>query len=102
MHDSSKQNFIERFTSIGPDEFYIFLVKYADSRISDNTINSGTSPEVELLNYSNQFSQIYKREKKDIHKLISFSFKRAANKTYRTLYKKKLIKKSSKFLNLVE
>lgn len=102
MQNTSKQHFIQKFETAGPEEFYLILFRYAQARISENTINKGPSPEVELLNYSNQFLQIYRRENKEIYKLISYAFRRAAHKTYRTMVKQKLIKRSNKFLNLVE
>ena len=102
MQNSSKQFFVQRFEASGPVKFYEFFVKYANTRINENTINKATSPEIELLNYSNQFLQIYRRENKDIYREISFCFRRAANKTYRIMIKKKLIKRSNSFLNLVE
>jgi hypothetical protein len=102
MQNTSKQHFIEKFETAGPEEFYLILFRYAQARISENTINKGPSPEVELLNYSNQFMQIYRRENKESYKLISYAFRRAAHKAYRMMVKQKLIKRSNKFLNLVE
>lgn len=102
MQSNSKQLFVQRFETGGPEEFYAFLIQYVDSKIVDGTIGKSLSPEMELLNYSNQFLQIYKRENKDIYREISFCFRRAAQKTYRMLLKKKLIKRNTKFLNLVE
>lgn len=105
MQNTSKQHFIEKFETAGPEEFYLILFRYAEARIAENSVNKGSkgpSPEFELLNYSNQFFQIYKRENKEIYKLISYAFRRAANKTYRKMVKQKLIKRSNKFLNLVE
>lgn len=102
MQLHSKNHFIKKFEAAGPQEFYSILFRYAQARISENTINKGPSPEIELLNYSNQFLQIYRRENKDIYRLISFAFRRAAHKTYRVMLKQNLIKKSNKFLNLVE
>ncbi len=102
MQNTSKQHFIQKFETAGPEEFYLILFRYAQARISENTVNKGTSPEVELLNYSNQFLQIYRRENKEIYKHISYAFRRAAHKTYRMMVKQKLIKRSNKFLNLVE
>lgn len=102
MQNTSKQHFIKKFESAGPEEFYLILYRYAQTRIAENTINKGPSPEVELLNYSNQFLQIYRRENKEIYRLISYAFRRAAHKAYREMLKKKIIKKSNKFLNLVE
>lgn len=102
MQNTSKQLFIQRFETAGPEEFYIFLIRYAETRVVENTVSKGTSPEIELLNYSNQFLQIYKRENKEIYRDISHAFKRAAHKAYRLMLKKNLIKKNNKFLNLVE
>ncbi len=102
MQNTSKQHFIQKFETAGPEEFYLILFRYAEARIAENSINKGPSPEVELLNYSNQFFQIYKRENKEIYKLISYAFRRAAHKTYRKMVKAKLIKRNNKFLNLVE
>ena len=103
MQNASKQHFIQRFENGGPQDFYLFLLSYAQTRIAENTISKGTSPEIELFNYSEQFIQIYRRENKIIYREISYSFRRAAFKTYRHMLKQKLIKKNSKFyLNLVE
>lgn len=102
MQNTSKQQFIERFETAGPEEFYLLLFRYAETRINENSISKGTSPEIELLNYSNQFLQIYRRENKEIYRLISFAFRRAANKAYRLMVRKNIIKRNNKFLNLVE
>jgi hypothetical protein len=102
MQNASKQLFVQRFENVGPAEFYTFLTRYADTRISENAVNKGTSPEVELLNYATQFIQIYRRENKEIYREIAFCFRRAAHKAYRQMVKNKLIKRNNKFLNLVE
>lgn len=101
MQTSSKQHFVQRFEDAGPEEFYLLLYRYAQTRVSEGAMTKGTSPEVELLNYSNQFLQIYRRENKEIYSQISHAFRRAAHKAYRMMLKKGIIKKSNKFLNVV-
>lgn len=102
MQNTSKQVFVQRFEADGPEEFYIFLVHYVDTRIKDGSGNKAISPEMELINYSDQFLQIFRRENKEIYREISRCFRRAAHKAYRKLLRKKIIKKNTKFLRLVE
>lgn len=106
MEKASQQKFRKKFETVGPEEFYTLLCDYAKAKIEEieknSSLEENISPEAELLNLSNQFWQIYKREEKNIYKEISYVFKRAANKTYRMLLRKKMIKKSNKFLNLVQ
>jgi len=102
MQNTSKQVFVEKFETGGPEKFYIFLLHYVDARIKDGSGNKAISPEMELLNYSSQFLQIFRRENKEIYREISYCFRRAAHKAYRNLLNKKIIKQNIKFLSLVK
>lgn len=105
--EESKKIFIDKFSSFGDEKFYQFLLNYAIGKIADGNFKkkynkSENSPEKELLSYYDKFLFLYRNENNIIYLDIAKLFRRAANKIYRILLKKKVIKKSNIFFNLVE
>jgi hypothetical protein len=126
MLEKNKVLFIERYTTFGDKAFYKFLLSYAiehlanelalkkeiaETTVDDLTVKSELTkpetitkkiyPHIELLNYSNQFIQYYRREKNALYLEIAACFRRAANKIYRLMLKKNLIQVNNKFLNII-
>ena len=61
----------------------------------------GTSPEVDFLNYYDQFIILYRREGEEIYLDLARIFRRAAHKVYRVMLKSQMTEKNQRFLNLV-
>lgn len=99
-----KNDFISKYLAQGEDKFYKFLLLYALNKIilmkQDNY--SGPSPEIELIELYEKFLLIYRREGNEDYFAVAKLFRKAAHKIYRTMFNKGLIKKNSKFLNLVK
>lgn len=97
MKDELKQKIIHHYLTIGPEQFYSWLIAYARDQIE-----IGASPHFDLLNRSKQFFQIYRSSKEEVYRELSFIFRRASNKIYRIMLKRQLINPNRrKFFNLV-
>lgn len=98
-----KINYVSQYNAFGPERFYRFLLSEAGSEISKikNGEYKGTSPELRLLETSDKYLQLFRREGNDIHLDLSRIFRRAGHRIYRVMLKSKMIGKSIKFLNLV-
>lgn len=99
ISDDVKKLFISKYSLVGHDSFYSFLINYATNKVLEK---KDISPEIELLNYYDRFLLLYRQEKKDIYIEIAKAFRRAAHKVYRIRLKRKETYKSKKFLNLVK
>jgi len=99
-----KKLFINKYSAVGEEKFYKFLITYALNRIvdfSDKNNDKKYNPALELLDYYDMFLKLYRREGEDIYLDLAKQFRRAAHKIYRIILKKKLSDKNNKFLNLV-
>ncbi len=89
---------------MGEERFYRYLITYAIEKIANKQVDLITyqvSPEIQLLEYYDDFFQFYVREGDPQLLDMSKLFRRAAHKIYRMMLKKELIEKNPKFLNLV-
>ena len=102
MQSDIKKLFINKYSALGEERFFKFLISYALKRIVD--IDTGKyNPAMELIDYYDMFLKLYRREGDIIYLDIARQFRKAANKIYRILLNKKMIKKNNdKFLNIVE
>lgn len=101
LSENTKKLFINKYTSIGEEKFYKFLINYALNRIVDLSTTTGYNPAVELLEYHDMFYKLYRREGNKVHLDLSKQFRKAAHKIYRILLKKGLMGRNTKFLNVV-
>ena len=94
---------VAKYNSIGETKFYSFLLSDAIVKLVglQSGTYSGISPEIELLNNSEKYLQLYRREDVDTYLAISRVYRKAGHKIYRLLLKKGIINKSKKFLNVV-
>ncbi len=101
--DNIKKLFINKYTAIGEEKFYKFLITYALNRIVEPTEKEKTpfNPALELMEYYDMFLKLYRREGEDIYLELSHQFRKAAHKIYRILLKKGLTEINNKFLQLV-
>lgn len=101
--ESLKKEFIPKYVNNGKDKFYRFLIIYAVNKLIfiEKGTYKGISPEIELLEYYEQFIILYRREGEDICLEIAKLFRKAAHKIYRTMLKKNMVQQNIKFLNMV-
>lgn len=101
--DTLKKEFLPKYLSNGEVKFYNFLLFYAVGKLMaiDKKEYKGIPPNLEFLEYHDQFIILYRREGEEIYLKIAKVFRRAAHKIYRIMLKKKLSPRNNKFLNLV-
>ncbi len=101
--DNIKKLFINKYTTIGEEKFYKFLITYALNRIVEPSEKDKLpfNPALELMDYYDMFLKLYRREGDDIYLELSRQFRKAAHKIYRVILKKGLTERNSKFLQLV-
>jgi len=101
--EALKQNFVPKYLATGERKFYRFLLLYALNKLIyiEKGSFKGTSPELEFLDYHEQFIILYRREGEDVYLELARCFRRAAHKVYRVMLKKKMTERNAKFLNLV-
>lgn len=95
---------INKYNLIGEQKFYRFLLCEAINKlikIRDGDFKSHISPEIDLLDYSDKFLFLYRRDDQEVYLKISRTFRKAAHKIYRIMLKKQMTERNLKFLNLV-
>lgn len=100
---SIKKDLINKFEKMGKDRFDRFLITYSLNKlisIQDKTY-TGSSPDIELINYYDKCISLYRSENKEIYLDMAHSFRKIAHKIYRIALKKGLTEKNFKFLNAV-
>lgn len=102
-HEILKKEFVPKYLSHGQDKFYKFLLVYAMSKLiaMEKKEFNGIPPNLEFLDYYDQFIILYRREGEDNLLEIARIFRKAAHKVYRVMLKKDLTNRNDKFLNLV-
>ena len=101
--EALKKEFVPKYLASGEVKFNQFLLFYALNKLVsiENGDFKGISPELEFMNYYDRFLILYRREGESIYLDLSRVFRKIAHKIYRTLLKKKITERNSKFLNLV-
>lgn len=101
--ENLKKEFLPKYLSDGKDKFYKFLLLYSLNKLIllDKGEYKGTLPNLELLNYAEQFIILYRREGEDVYLQMSALCRKVAHKVYRIMLKKDMTTFNNKFLNLV-
>ena len=101
--DSLKKDFLEKYKNIGKVKFYKFPLVYSVQKLIVLEKKEFTiiPPNIELLEYYDQFIILYRREGDEIYLEIAKIFRRVAHKIYRIMLKRNLTPRNNKFLNLV-
>lgn len=101
--EALKKDFLPKYLATGESRFYKFLLFYSVNKLvyMNKFSHSILSPELEFLDYHDQLVILYKREGEKFYLDLSRIFRKAAHKIYRSLLKKNLTTKNSRFLNLV-
>lgn len=103
MANAKKTDFVAMFHTVGEERFYRSLLSEAVSiliKIKDGNYK-GISPEIELLNGSERFLQLFRRGNEAVHLELARLFRRAGHRVYRIMRKSNMIAMSNRFLNLV-
>ena len=92
-----------QYLELGERKFYNKIMLLALDRVDliSNNLYKGTYPHIEYIKVYDKLYLLYKQEGDDIFLNIAKLFRKASNKIYRTLLKKKLIEKNNKFFNLI-
>lgn len=103
MSDTLKKQFVPKYLASGQERFYNFLLFYAVNKLMsmEKKEYKGIPPDLEFLDYCEQFIILYRREGKDTYLEMAKIFRKAAHKIYRIMLKKNLTPPNKKFLNLV-
>lgn len=107
MSNNIKRDLVVKYTSVGKDRFYRFLlssaifktVSFLEKTDKNNIIKT---PDIELIELYEKFLLFYRRENDEVYLDIAKLCRKAAHKIYRVLYKQKIVEKNIKFLNLLE
>ncbi len=101
--EALKNNFVPKYLATGEQKFYRFLLLYALNKLIyiEKDAFKGKSPELEFLEYYDQFIILYRREGEEVYLELARCFRKAAHKVYRVMLKKNMTEKNAKFLNLV-
>jgi len=101
--EALKKNFVPKYLATGEQKFYRFLILYALNKLIyiEKGSFKGKSPELEFLDYYDQFIILYRREGEDVYLELARVFRKAAHKVYRVMLKKNMTERNAKFLNLV-
>lgn len=102
--DIVKTDFIDKYSALGEQKFYKFLLCYAINKlikIRDGEYKGSCTPELEFLDYSEKFLVLHRRDDQQVYLAMSRTFRKAAHKIYRIMLKKKMTPRNAKFLNLV-
>jgi hypothetical protein len=102
--DTLKSGFLPKFLAAGEPKFYRFLILYAMNKLIhiEKGNYKGKSPELEFIDYYDQFLILYRREGEIVYLDLARIFRRAGNKMYRCLLKKEMIEKNDRFLNIIK
>lgn len=98
-----EKELIPKYISIGKEKFYNSLILISIEKVISigKKEYTGTSPEIELLEFSKKLISMYRKNGNVIYLELSCVFRKASHKIYRLLLNKGLINKNNKFLNVV-
>lgn len=101
--EALKREFVPKYLAAGELKFYRFLLFYALNKMVyiEKGVYKGKSPEIDFLDYYDQFIILYRREGEEVYLDLARVFRRAAHKIYRVMLKKNLTERNPRFLNLV-
>jgi len=102
--DVLNQEFITKYLADGEQKFYRSLLIYALNKlivIEKTGSVEGELPNLEFLNYYDQFIISYRRGGESTYLDLARLFRKAGHKIYRIMLKKKMTEINVRFLNLV-
>lgn len=105
MSNNLKRDFVVKYTQIGRDKFYRFLLSSAVLKLAiqvETLDKVERFPDSELMEYYDKFLIFYRRENEEVYLDIAKICRRAAHKIHRELRRQGLVEKSSRFLDILE
>ena len=101
--DGLKQDIVPKFVASGEQKFYRSIIFIALQKLIliEKGLYKGTPPNLEYLEYYDQFIILYRREGDEVYLSIAKMLRKAAHKIYRIMLKKKMTPPNAKFLSLV-
>ena len=100
LPDDVKKLFLTKYSQIGDEKFYQFLVEYATNRLNKGELQHPT-PENELISYHDKFLSLYRKEENIDYLEMAKLCRKAAHKVYKMMLEVGLTQQNNKFLNLV-
>jgi hypothetical protein len=100
--EALKKEYMPKYLD-GEHKLYRFLLLSALKKLVmiEKGDYKGNSPELELLDYHDQFIILYRREGERVYLGMASVLRKAAHKIYRVMLKKNMTPYNPKFLNLV-
>lgn len=103
MSNKTTFDFINKYNTLGADNFYQLLMTYGIEKI--NTIKSGkkikNTPDLEFIDYYDKYLALYRKENNEVYLSLSIVFRRAAHQLHWHMIKSKLTSGNNRFLKLV-
>lgn len=101
--DGLKQDIVPKFVASGEQKFYRSIIFIALQKLIliEKGLYKGIPPNLEYLEYYDQFIILYRREGDEVYLSIAKMLRKAAHKIYRIMLKKKMTPPNAKFLSLV-
>ena len=98
-----KQEYIPKYLDNGKQKFYRHLLFLALNKLvlMNKEAYKGIPPNLEFLDYHDQFIILYRREGDEVYLEIARMLRKAAHRVYRIMLKKNMTVINAKFLNLV-
>lgn len=101
--ESIKEGFVPQFVASGEEKFYRTILFLALQKLIliDKGLYRGIPPNLEYLEYYDQFIILYRREGDAVYLSIAKMLRKAAHRIYRIMLKKNMTAPNAKFLNSV-
>lgn len=101
--DGLKQDIVPKFVASGEQKFYRSIIFIALQKLIliEKGLYKGIPPNLEYLEYYDQFIILYRREGDEVYLSIAKMLRKAAHKIYRIMLKKNMTPPNAKFLSLV-
>jgi len=101
--DKMKKEFIPKLLDVGEVKFYRFLILYAMNKLIsvENGTYKGSTPEIDFLDYHDQFLAMYRKEGETVLLDLAKIFRRAGHYIYLVMLKREMTNRNNRFLNLV-
>jgi hypothetical protein len=103
MAEKLKKELLPKYVEVGEANFHNFLIIYAKNELIavESGMCKGSTPELNFLNYSDQFIFLYRKEGEAIYLDLARVLRKVAHQIYRLMLKKKMTTYNMRFMNVV-
>lgn len=98
MDPEDVKKFLHKYSMVGDEKFYIFLVKFS---LEQPFVRGERSSALKLMDYHTIFLKLYRKEGDEIYSDIARVFRKAAHKVFRVLCRRGLESRNNVFLYLL-